>query len=83
MSAWFYVLGIELKASRILSSFLSTELTPSLFKDKVLLILAYNFVAHVGRKLAILLPHLLTVGFEGRSHHSHLLSLSFNCCQLH
>lgn len=71
------MLGIEFKASGMLASFLSTELTPTLFRDKILLILAYNFVAHADCKLAILLPHLLTVGFVGRSHHSHLLSLKF------
>lgn len=79
--AWFcVVLGNELKASWMLASFLSAELTPSLFRDKVLLILTYNFVACAGLKLVIFLPHRLGVGFVGMSYHSHLLSLSFNCC---
>lgn len=78
---WFYVvLGIEFKALSMLVSFLSTELIPALFRDKVLFTLTYNCVAHAGLKLAILLPHLLGIGFVGMSHHSYLLRLSSESC---
>ena len=57
-------LGIEFKVSCMLASILSTELTPHHFlrDNKVLLMLAYNFVSHAGLKLTILLPQLLVLG---------------------
>lgn len=77
-------LGIEFKASCMLASILSIELNPITFLETiVLLILAYNLVTHAGLQLAVLLPQLPSFGFIGMEIAGYLLSLSFNCHNLH